>query len=337
MTSVRNPMPAFKKTAIAACVAVLGLPLAAQANPLTINMGGFGTATNVTQFDWAPSPVISIEGNTAFQNFIGTSGACPAGSCQFDVYSHGRLNAFNNDAGTPGGLNQAGGWEITYEIGFQESVTAASINGGTGQSSANFGFVTGAPNYFRMWYDNFDSDYLAGTGFTDGTLMLAGTVSPSGAFISNFGGDFTDIALLDQYGADGWGGKQSIGGSGTTSTMALDVLPVDITPGVFPGTIAFDLFRIANLGQSLQFETVDPSKSFNWDSTGSGATVGTRIVLDSNNRTTGGGGSINGQNGTDTLFQSDANSPVSGIPEPTTLALIGLGILGAAAARRRKV
>ena len=57
-------MASYKKTLISAGLALIAIPLAGQAAPISINVGG--GVNNVTQLDWSASPVISIGGNTAF-------------------------------------------------------------------------------------------------------------------------------------------------------------------------------------------------------------------------------------------------------------------------------
>ena len=355
-------MTHFRKNLVAAAVALAALPMTSYAAPITLTTS-VGNITGITEFDWAPSPVIAIDGNTAFNNRIG--GACSglAGDptlCDFDVYSQGRLAAFNVGASVPGGLNTT--WEITYEIGFRERViSAASLDtdgdGTDDQNTASFAFRPGEPNYFRMYFhDTANSNYLAGTGFTDGTLILDGNVAPAQAFISNFTASIAPVTLdtngdpilvldpviedLDQTNnGDGWSGTQTVTGTGSTTPLNLLIAPVTLNPLFFVNTLVNSL-TMDNLSQQLPFTTVDPSKSFNWDSTGSGL-VGDRIVLNTPNQICAGGvegpGCTNGLTGPSNIFQTDPNSPIDGrtIPEPGSLALLGIGLLGMAAGGRR--
>ena len=101
-----------------------------------------------------------------------------------------------------------------------------------------------------------NANFLNGTGFTTGTLMLAGTLSPRVAYSSNFDGNTTDIDLFDQYDTDGWGGQRSISGNGSSTTLDIGVtVGTDgyLNPTYFPTVASIDRFVISNLGQSLPF------------------------------------------------------------------------------------
>ncbi|HYN79022.1 MAG TPA: PEP-CTERM sorting domain-containing protein, partial [Lamprocystis sp. (in: g-proteobacteria)] len=311
------------------------------AAPISINVGG--GVSNVTTLEWYTSPVISIGGNSAFAVAAGlvpgVNCATFTAACQFDVYSHGILGSFNPSATGAGDGNLNDTYQITFEFGFREAVTTASAPLG-GPNVATFAFVSGAPNYFRMYYSagGNNANFLNGTGFTTGTLMLAGTLSPATTYVSGFTGNSTDIVDFDQFDTANWVGQQSISGGGYSSTLNISVAPGTggyLNPVYFPGIGSIDRFALSGLGQTLPFSSIDPSKDFYWDSTGVGKTLGTR--LNQNTLTTINNG-INGADGTGTIFAIDTSSAISGtaIPEPTTLALIGLGVLGAGMSRHRR-
>ena len=189
----------FKKSLLIAALG-LSLPVAAFGQTVNINTG-FDTVNGIAQFDWGASNVIAIGGNQAFLNFL-TDPTCPTGSCNFDVYVQGRLNVFVNSANGSIASGLGTSYEITYVAAFQEKVKAAALNfGSPGANLASFGFIPsvlgdGSPNFFKMFVDGAqNANDLAGTGFTDGSLVLQGTIAPSGGFTSSFltTGNIVDI------------------------------------------------------------------------------------------------------------------------------------------------
>jgi hypothetical protein len=337
----------------------------------TITVGG-DVIGSVATFDWAPSTTIADQGNQAFVDYINTAGRCentPTG-CVNDVYSHGQLAAFqdsNNTTLQSPGLGTA--YEITFEIGFSEKVLSATstpLGGGAAINTVVFGFgpngkvvagsfqeadavlSDGSANFFRMYVDlSPDADQLAGTGFGadgvggDTTLVLSGQVLPSSGFTSNFtantsapppiGGESSTTPNPEWY-IDG-NPVTTVDGSGGTSSLDLLILASYVDEGFFGGTLT--QFLLSSISQLTPFTTTDPSLTFPQGN-----------ITDAKADVAGNGDHINGGTtlGEDGLvatnpsimFQTDPNSPLTVVPEPSILALLSLGLLGIGAARRRK-
>jgi len=329
----------MKKSVLAsAIVLALSASAAYAGNIIQINpdAGGVDPVLSVGTLDWAVGNAISIGvGSTALLE------AAFATQTPFQTYAHARLGNFVDGNGNPiGGINLNGptaatNYEWTYVAGFQEVVS--SITGTVPNGSNTFKTVAGGDNFFKIYYDATpDSNNLTGKSFDDGLLILSGTILPfniatgegASSFNTTGGCGVTGLTCgnLDQFDADNYPLIDSPTGNGS-SNLVVDVDFADPTfflAGIEILTLSFDT------QQNLPYDQQNPSACF---TAGTGAQVngaggqGTTCVNSV--------GAINGISGPNVMFLTDANSSAT-VPEPATVALLGLGLIGLGMTRRRK-
>ncbi|HZW72693.1 MAG TPA: PEP-CTERM sorting domain-containing protein [Caldimonas sp.] len=299
-------------------VALLALPgvVFAQATTFTFDPTGTpGAAGNITglgALDQSPGNALSIGGATT-----------PVGGTATLLYQ-ANLGTLNNAAGVPVFLNGTGGNFFTFVAGFRETFTSITSSGGN--TTATFSLASGTPNFFTMYRTSAPGDNLTGLGFTSGTPILQGVLSPTN-FSSNFtesNASRTSPVTFDQFGTNNYPGVMSVVGTGAS---AFSATITSFNPNYFPDLSAATLvMSFFNTSQVTPFAQVDPSAAFSSNGTANGDVTANR-------------GAVNGVSGPDFQFQADANTSfqIAAVPEPQTFALMlgGLGFVGFLTRRRR--
>lgn len=306
----------MKLKKFAAACSVAGLLSVAGASHASIVFSfdptGLGSTAinNASLLDQAPGSSIGINGvNAGAPLVIGTT-----------ITSLFQANLGSVQAANTGNLfsNGTGGRFFTFVAGFQETVIFSAGGGGTVTNS--FNILNGG--FFKMCAQTALGDNLAGTGFScAGSGILSGTITGGNSSQTGF---LADPGLLDQAGVDDWAGTQSVTSSGAAQlSLTIDFIDAGYFPDLASGLgIALSFVNASNI---TPFKQVDASRLFSSNGVANGNVV-TNV------------GAINGITGPDFIFQSDANASFDrrAVPEPGTLALVGLA-LGAAGwfSRRR--
>ena len=339
----------FKLNKTAACVAAAllavgaGSAQAAKIDPF--GLGGAGGVYEVANFGWNNGNAIS----TPISTVDGTAIDLVKGDT-VETYGQAKLQGLSDSDGNTLAIAGFNPNMWTYVFGFSEIVE--NIDDVATTNTLRTKTVAGKANFFQIWANGTSALDLSGKGFNgDGgaTLLLSGTIVDydpiTGLGQTSFDASTDLIGPLDQFGTNNYAGYQSAAGTGGGK---LSVKVDTVNSAYFlDGISLLTLELLTDTFLNLPYLQVNPSSCF-WD--GSAYLTGAGNGIADGCGVAGDFGTIGPINGVDTrdlpggnpdwknvMFQTRATTvlPTTSIPEPSTLALLGLGALGMFMRRRK--